>query len=956
MGTDDEPDSDGTSDPAAGADTNTGSDSELDADGDGDSSCVDQDGDGVCGDTDCAGGACGGTLNDARCAGVSVPSVVAVGAPFSATVTMDNTGTRLWRLASSGVATPHRLGSQDPQDNVRWGLGRVELPSADVPPTQSASFTFVATAPASPGSYAFAWRMVEDGVAWFGDTCSASIAVTTCTNGVKDGDEGDVDCGGSCARCPDLMSCNAPADCASGSCTQARCLRARVQPSAANIDYFLGRTCYGIWAFAGEAGESVAELAELYRGCKHIRWTDFTWRNDHDFAGFTPAFFATLATFADAIHARDPDVVLEAAFAEYTCAPLYNRTGYDFAEFPALASYGYGSGNFNGAAMMHTPGMWGYDCDGVPSGESPNTLNSGVTDTSSVETLKLYTWLTAKYASAGFEAFYLPQNDLTSGSNGAAIRSVMQRIREVGAIYGRRGSVLVAGEVYASTGYNAVLVDGLGRGVVDYLKAIPEIDWVRASGPPAQPTYVAQDPPYAPACVDDTRRLWESRLPRPLGAGDLCFVDNTMGYRNGERYSPAYGKQEAPRTNAFWLPTWNPARIPVVMELDGCQPPADRGPAPWDGLIRSGITPQVRFFATRSSDTREAYIRYAPWAARSLTSREGIPVYTALPVKEDQAGHGGCVGSSYPDEAYCPGSGKASFFYQADADFCDDLGAVRAAVEWTPGDASLVFTTVAGAVTATGGGYRTNLRHQAGAFGGDPVVEVNIQEDQTAYDVLTAGGMVWRYAGSAPVAVSTGLTGARDLLAYGGARWVLMEDGGVCKLASSADGYAARIAVAGCTSPGRLAGKPGTLALLERSGRLWRGPDASTLVASDVLQTAPAAALSAGDAWIDVEVRPQDGDLVAASSFGVVVRLRASGVVELVQAKKWDYAVAVDVAHMTTAGASFLYLLDSWGGLHHVPVAADGQSASSFPDLYPWPYYGGTLQGKYVGLQGVNLR
>jgi hypothetical protein len=41
----------------------------------------------------------------------------------------------------------------------------------------------------------------------------------TCSNGLKDGAEGDIDCGGACdKKCVDAQACRAPADCATGSC------------------------------------------------------------------------------------------------------------------------------------------------------------------------------------------------------------------------------------------------------------------------------------------------------------------------------------------------------------------------------------------------------------------------------------------------------------------------------------------------------------------------------------------------------------------------------------------------------------------------------------------------------------------------------------------------------------------------------------------------------------------
>jgi hypothetical protein len=43
-----------------------------------------------------------------------------------------------------------------------------------------------------------------------------------CTNGIQDGDETGIDCGGECAAC-DGASCNADDDCAGLSCRAGRC-------------------------------------------------------------------------------------------------------------------------------------------------------------------------------------------------------------------------------------------------------------------------------------------------------------------------------------------------------------------------------------------------------------------------------------------------------------------------------------------------------------------------------------------------------------------------------------------------------------------------------------------------------------------------------------------------------------------------------------------------------------
>jgi hypothetical protein len=94
----------------------------------------------------------------------SFPAQVLPGATFSGTVTMENTGTTLW-----GRYETVRLGSQSPQDNTRWGTGRIDLPR-DVPAGDTIALTLNLTAPAELGLHPMQWRMVRDGVAWFGET------------------------------------------------------------------------------------------------------------------------------------------------------------------------------------------------------------------------------------------------------------------------------------------------------------------------------------------------------------------------------------------------------------------------------------------------------------------------------------------------------------------------------------------------------------------------------------------------------------------------------------------------------------------------------------------------------------------------------------------------------------------------------------------------------------------
>jgi hypothetical protein len=48
--------------------------------------------------------------------------------------------------------------------------------------------------------------------------CNGTCAAPTCSDGVRDGFESDVDCGGNCARCGTGMVCTTGADCATGYC------------------------------------------------------------------------------------------------------------------------------------------------------------------------------------------------------------------------------------------------------------------------------------------------------------------------------------------------------------------------------------------------------------------------------------------------------------------------------------------------------------------------------------------------------------------------------------------------------------------------------------------------------------------------------------------------------------------------------------------------------------------
>lgn len=114
----------------------------------------------------------GFSQNSAELVSISAPASVAPDATFVASITMTNTGSTSWTAESL-----YKLGSEIPQDNVRWGVSRIELPFDPVNPGQAATFTTTFTAPSAAGVYNFAWRMVQDGVEWFGVIASTTIKV-----------------------------------------------------------------------------------------------------------------------------------------------------------------------------------------------------------------------------------------------------------------------------------------------------------------------------------------------------------------------------------------------------------------------------------------------------------------------------------------------------------------------------------------------------------------------------------------------------------------------------------------------------------------------------------------------------------------------------------------------------------------------------------------------------------
>jgi hypothetical protein len=117
----------------------------------------------------------GGGIPDATFISQSVPTSMTTGQSSNVSVTMRNSGTTTW------TSDVYRLSSQNPQNNSVWGFNRVYLPAGTtVPPGSDYTFYFTITAPSTASSYNFQWRMVQEGVAEFGNyTPNVLINVTS---------------------------------------------------------------------------------------------------------------------------------------------------------------------------------------------------------------------------------------------------------------------------------------------------------------------------------------------------------------------------------------------------------------------------------------------------------------------------------------------------------------------------------------------------------------------------------------------------------------------------------------------------------------------------------------------------------------------------------------------------------------------------------------------------------
>ena len=104
----------------------------------------------------------------------NVPALLRLNQNATVNVTMKNIGLTTWTKASG-----YKLGSQNTQDNKVWGFSRVELSDTDaILPGQEKTFQFEITAPNIVGNNNFQWKLIKEGVEWFGGlTPNKTIAI-----------------------------------------------------------------------------------------------------------------------------------------------------------------------------------------------------------------------------------------------------------------------------------------------------------------------------------------------------------------------------------------------------------------------------------------------------------------------------------------------------------------------------------------------------------------------------------------------------------------------------------------------------------------------------------------------------------------------------------------------------------------------------------------------------------
>jgi hypothetical protein len=109
--------------------------------------------------------------NNAKFVSQKIPEKMEAGKKYTVSITYENIGKFSWSQKNS-----YRLGSQSPQDNLIWGLNRIDFGKDEIIETgKTKTFTFEMAAPQEAGSYNMDWQMVADGLEWFGEKTPTSV-------------------------------------------------------------------------------------------------------------------------------------------------------------------------------------------------------------------------------------------------------------------------------------------------------------------------------------------------------------------------------------------------------------------------------------------------------------------------------------------------------------------------------------------------------------------------------------------------------------------------------------------------------------------------------------------------------------------------------------------------------------------------------------------------------------
>mgnify|MGYP000868151161 CR=1 FL=1 len=121
-------------------------------------------------------------VDDATIESVTFPGTLGCTAHTSATVVVRNTGTTTWTTAAG-----YALGTVDDSDPLYTSDTRVRFPAGEsVAPGATREFTIPLAAPGREGDYTTDWRMVHDGVRWFGAQTTQRVHVQCETTAVSD--------------------------------------------------------------------------------------------------------------------------------------------------------------------------------------------------------------------------------------------------------------------------------------------------------------------------------------------------------------------------------------------------------------------------------------------------------------------------------------------------------------------------------------------------------------------------------------------------------------------------------------------------------------------------------------------------------------------------------------------------------------------------------------------------